>query len=75
MSGGDLGQHLLEKSSRRSWIRRGVISCAPHTSFGGTNDSVVKSEPGELAKGFAPPFVYSAHTTAGDIWRAPTKFC
>ena len=27
---GDLGQHLLEKFSNRSWIRRCMISCPPH---------------------------------------------
>ena len=31
-SRGDLGQHLLERFSSRSWLRRGVISCAPHST-------------------------------------------
>ena len=45
---GDLGQHVLEKFSSRSWIRGGEISCAPHTSFDEINDVVVRSERGEL---------------------------
>ena len=44
VSRGDLGQYLLEKFSSRSGIRRGVISCSPHTSFDEINDSVVNSE-------------------------------
>ena len=44
ISRGDLGQHRPEKFSSRSWIRRGVISCSPHTSFDEINDSVVNSE-------------------------------
>ena len=42
----------LRKLSSRSRIGRGLISCAPHTSFDETNDSVVKSERGVLARGF-----------------------
>ena len=71
-SGGDLGQCLLGKFTIRLWIRRGVISCAPHTSFDEINDSVVGSEHGELVRGSDLPLVYSTHTTAGDMWRAPT---
>ena len=73
-SRGDLGQHLLEKFSSKSSIRRGVISCAPHTSFDEINDSVVNSECGELVRGSDPPLVYSVHSTAGDLWRAPVRF-
>ena len=62
---------LLEKFSSRSWIGRGVISCSPHTSFDEINDSVVNSEGGELVRSSDPPLVYSAHSTAGDLWRAP----
>ena len=72
-SRGHLGQHLLEKFSRRCWIRRGVIWCAPHTSFDEINNSVVNSERGELVGGSDPPLVYSAHSTAGDLWRAPIR--
>ena len=61
--GGDLGQHLLE----RSWIRSGVISCAPYTSFDEINDSVVKCKRGALVRDSNPSVVYSAHTTAGDV--------
>ena len=50
ISRGDLGQ-VLEKFSSRSWIRRGVTSCSPHTSFDKVNDSVVNSERGELVRG------------------------
>ena len=39
-------------------MRRGVISCAPHTSFDEINDSVVNSERGELVRGSDPPLVY-----------------
>ena len=70
---GDLGQHALEKFSRRSWIRRVVISCSPHTSFDEINDSVVNSERAEFVRGSDSPLVYSAHSAAGDLWRAPTR--
>ena len=73
MSRGDLGQHLLQKLPSTSWIRRGVISCVPHTSFDEINDSVVNSERGELVRGSDPPLVYSAHSSAGDLWRAPIR--
>ena len=73
ISRGDFGQHLLEKSSSRSWNRRGVISCSPHISFDEINDSVVSSESVELARGSDPPLVYSGHSTAGDLWQAPTR--
>ena len=55
-SRGGLGQHLLGKFSSASWIRRGVTSCSPYTSFDETNDSVVKSERGELVRGYDPPW-------------------
>ena len=58
ISRGDLGQYLLEKFSSRCWIRRGVISCSPHTSFDEINHSVVNSERGELVRGSAPRLVY-----------------
>ena len=58
ISGGDLRQHLLEKFSIKSWIRTGVVSCAPHTSFDEINDSIVKSERGELVMGANPPLAY-----------------
>ena len=58
--------------SRRSWIKLGVISCAPHTPFDEIN-SVVKSERDELVSGFDTPLVYSAHSTTGDVWRAPIR--
>ena len=73
ISRGDLGQHLLEKFSSRSWIRRVVISCSPHTSFDEINDRVVNSERGEFVRGSDPPLVYSAHSTAGDLCRAPIR--
>ena len=74
ISRGDLGQHRPENFSSRSWIGRGAISCSPHTSFDKINDSgVVNSERGELVRGSDPPLVYSAHSTAGDVWRAPTR--
>ena len=57
----------------RNWIRRGVISCAPHTLFDEINASVVKSKRGELVTGSDPPLVYSAHSTVGDVWRAPIR--
>ena len=31
----------------------------------------MNSERGELVKGSDPLLVYSAHSTAGDLWRAP----
>ena len=52
-------QHLFEKLSSRSWVRRGVISCARHTSFYEVNDSVVKFERGKLVRVSGPPLVYS----------------
>ena len=67
-----LGNICLRCSSR-SWIRCGEISCAPHTSSDELDDSVVKPKRGELVRGSDSPFVYSAHTTAGDVWRAPTR--
>ena len=73
ISRGDLGQHRPENFSSRSWIRRGAISCSPHTSFDEINDSVVNSERGELVRGSDPPLVYSAHSSAGDLWRAPIR--
>ena len=72
ISRADLGQHLLEEFSSRSWIRRGMISCSPHTSFGEINDSVVNSERAELVRG-DPPLVHSAHFTGGGLWRAPIR--
>ena len=72
--GGDLGQYLLEKFSSRYWIRSSVTSCAPHTSFEEIKDIVVKSERGEFVRGLFRPLVHSAYTTAGDMWRAPTRF-
>ena len=69
----DLGQHLLEKFSSRCWIRRGVISCAPHASFLETNESVVNSERGELVTSSDPLLVHGAHSTPGDVWRAPIR--
>ena len=69
ISRGDLGQHRPEIS----WIRRGVISCSPHTSFHEINDSVVNYERGKLVRGSDPPLVYNAHSTAGDLWRAPIR--
>ena len=72
-SRGDLDQHRPEKFSSRYWIRRGVTSCSPHTSFDEISDSVVNSERGELVRGSDPPLVYSAHSTASDLWRAPFR--
>ena len=54
-------------------MRRGVISRARHSSFDEMNDSVVKSERGELVRGSDPLLVYSAHSSVGDVWRAPTR--
>ena len=48
ISGGDLGQHVLQKSSSISWIKSGTISCASNTSFDKINYSVVKSERSSL---------------------------
>ena len=51
-----------------------MISYSPHTSFDEINDSFVNSERGELGRGSDPPLVYSsAHSTAGDLWRAPIR--
>ena len=72
-SRGDVGQHIVEKFSSRSWIRSDVISCSLHTSFDEINDGVVNSKRGELVRGSDPPLVYSAHSTAGDLWRAPIR--
>ena len=55
VSRGDLGQHRPEKFSSRFWIRRGAISCSPHTSLDEIHDSVVNSERGELVRGSDPP--------------------
>ena len=49
------------------------ISCPPHTSLEEVDDSVVSSEHDELVRGSGPPLVYSADTTAGYVWRAPTR--
>ena len=73
ISRGNLGQHLLEKLSSRSWIRLDVISCSPHTSFDEVNDSVMNSERSEIVRGSDPPLVYSAHSMANDLWRAPIR--
>ena len=54
-------------------LRRTVILCSPHSSFDEINDSVVNSERGEFVRGSDPPLVYSAHSTAGDWWRAPIR--
>ena len=43
ISHGDRDQHRPEKFPSRPWIRRGAISCFPHTSFDEINDSVVNS--------------------------------
>ena len=67
----DLGQHLLGKFSSRLRTRSGENSCAPHTSYGEVNDSVVKSERG--VRGSDPPLVHSPHTTAGDVWPTRTR--
>ena len=73
ISHGDLGQHLLETFSSRSWIRRGAIVCSTHF-VRRNNDRVVKnSERDELVRGSDPPLVYSAHSTAGDLWRVPIR--
>ena len=69
----NLANVCLINCQGRSWNRRGVISCAPHTSFDEINGSVVNSERGELVRGSDPPFVHSAHSTAGDVWRAPIR--
>ena len=50
-----------------------MSSCSPHTSFDEIGDSVVNSERGELVRGTDPPLVYGAHSTAGDLWRAPIR--
>ena len=50
-----------------------MISCSPHTSFDENNDSVVNYERGELVRGSDPSLVYSAHSTAGDLWRPPIR--
>ena len=42
--------------------------------FDEANDSVVKSECGKLVRGSCLLSVYNAHTTAGDAWRAPTRY-
>ena len=57
----------------RSWIGRAEISCSPHTSFDEINNGVVISERGEFVGGSDPPLVHSAHSTAGDLWRAPIR--
>ena len=73
MSRGDLGQHRPKKFSSKSWIRRGEISCSPHTSCEEINVSIVNSERGEVVRGSDPALVYNAHSTAGDLWRAPIR--
>ena len=50
-----------------------MSSCSPQTSFDEIGDSVVNSERGELVRGTDPPLVYGAHSTAGDLWRAPIR--
>ena len=54
-------------------MRSAEISCRPHTSLDEINDSVVRSERGELCRGSDLPLMYRAHTTAGDVWRVPTR--
>ena len=56
ISRGDLGQNLLEKLSCKFWIRLGVFSCAPHTSFDEINDSAVNFDCGELVGGSDLPW-------------------
>ena len=73
ISPGDLGHLLLEKFSSRSWKRCGVISCSPYSSFDQINYSVVKSKCAELVRGSESLLVYSAHSTASDLWRAPIR--
>ena len=73
ISRGDLGQHRPEKFSSRSWISRGAIPRSAYTPVEEINDSVVNSERGELVRGSDPPLVCSAHSTAGDLWRAPIR--
>ena len=50
-----------------------MISYAPYILFDEINDSVVKSERGELVKSSGPPLVSSAHSTVGDVRRAPIR--
>ena len=69
----DLDQHRLKNFSSKSWIKRGVVSCAPRTSFDEINDTVVKSKRVELVRGSDPPMVYNTHSTVGHVWRAPTR--
>ena len=73
ISGSDLGQHLPQNFSSRSWTRSGEISCRPHTSLDEINNSVVRSERGALVRVSNPPLVYSADTTAGEVWHALTR--
>ena len=54
---GDLDQHPPENSQADLGLKRGAISCSPHTSFDEINDSVVNSERGELVRGSHPPLV------------------
>ena len=73
ISRGDFGQQRREKFPSRSWIRRGATSCSPLTSFDEINNTVVNSECGELVRGSDFPLVYSAHSTAGNLLRAPIR--
>ena len=60
----DLGHYSLEKLSSRTWICRGVISFATHSSFVGNNESVLNSERGELVNCSVSLMVYSARSMA-----------
>ena len=60
---------------RRSWatFSRETLKQKLNAAFGEINDSVVKSERGKLVRGSDLPLVLSAHATAGDVSRAPTR--
>ena len=69
----NLARHLLESFSSKNCIRRGEISCSPHALLDKTKDSAMESEREEFVMGPAPPLVHSAHTAAGNAYRAPPQ--
>ena len=68
-----LGQDRLDENSAKCLFRSGEIPSSPQTSIDKATDCVMKSERAALVRDSNPPSGHSAHTTAGDMWRAPAR--
>ena len=68
-----LANICLRNSQANLGLDAAYFFCSPQTSFDEINDGVVKSERGELVRVSDPLLVYSAHATAGDLWRVPIR--